>query len=117
MNLDRRTFLARLAAAASAKIAYPQEIRPTAEKTEVPFIDVHNHGSISKRGKRKKVWVARYSEDVTGPNGVVSRVRRAEVLGSVAEIATRRQAEQILAERLRFVNSSEYRPCSSQTFR
>ncbi len=74
-------------------------------------------GSIHKRGKRKKVWVARYSEDVTGPSGVVSRIRRAEVLGSVTEIPTRRQAEQLLAERLRLVNSSEYRPSSSQTFR
>jgi len=74
-------------------------------------------GSISKRGTRKKVWVARYSEDVMGSGGVVSRIRRAEVLGSVAEVPTRRQAEQLLAERLRLVNSSEYRPSSSQTLK
>jgi hypothetical protein len=74
-------------------------------------------GSIHKRGTRKKVWVARYSEDVIGPNGVASRIRRAEVLGTVAEIPTRRQAEQLLSERLRLVNSSEYRPSSSRTFR
>ncbi len=74
-------------------------------------------GSIHKRGKRKKVWVARYSEDVIGPNGVTSRIRRSEVLGTVAEIPTLRQAEQLLAERLRLVNSSEYRPSSSRTFR
>lgn len=74
-------------------------------------------GSIHKRGEKKKVWVARYSEDVIGPNGLASRIRRAEVLGTVAEIPTRRQAEQLLAERLRLVNSSEYRPSSSQTFR
>jgi len=73
-------------------------------------------GSIHKRGKRKKVWVARYSEDVSGPNGVV-RIRRSEILGTVAEIPTLRQAEQLLAERLRLVNSSEYRPSSSRTFR
>ena len=74
-------------------------------------------GSIHKRGKRKKVWVARYSEDVIGADGIVSRVRRAETLGTVAEIPTRRQAEQVLAERLRLVNSSEFRPSSSQTLR
>ncbi len=74
-------------------------------------------GSIHKRGKRKKVWVARYSEDVTGPKGEVRHIRRAEVLGTVAEIPTLRQAEQLLAERLRLVNSSEYRPSSSQTLR
>lgn len=77
----------------------------------------YQRGSIHKRGTRKKVWVARYSEDVTGPRGEVRRIRRAEVLGTVAEIPTRRQAEQLLAERLRLVNSSEYRPSSSQTFR
>src|SRR5882672_4154325 len=64
-------------------------------------------GSIHKRGTRKKVWVARYSEDVIGPDGVASRIRRSEVLGTVAEIPTRRQAEQLLSERLRLVNSSE----------
>lgn len=74
-------------------------------------------GSIYKLGKQKKVWVARYCEDVNGPNGVASRIRRAEVLGTAAEIPTRRQAEQLLAERLRLVNSSEYRPSSSRTFR
>jgi hypothetical protein len=74
-------------------------------------------GSIYKRGKRKKVWVARYNEDVTGPRGEARRIRRSEILGTVAEIPTRRQAEQLLAERLRLVNSSEYRPSSSQTLR
>jgi len=74
-------------------------------------------GSIHKRGKRKRVWVARYSEDVAGPNGVVGRIRRSEILGTVAEIPTLRQAEQLLAERLRLVDSSEYRPSSSQTLR
>jgi hypothetical protein len=77
----------------------------------------YQRGSIHKRGKRKKVWVARYSEDVAEPKGVVSRIRRSEILGTVAEIPTLRQAEQLLAERLRLVNSSEYRPSSSQTLR
>ncbi len=74
-------------------------------------------GSIYKRGKRKRVWIARYCEDVIGPNGAVTRIRRSDILGTVAEIPTRRQAEQLLAGRLRSVNSSEYRPSSSRTFR
>jgi integrase len=76
----------------------------------------YQRGSIHKRGKRKKVWVARYSEDVVGPDGVVSRIRRSEILGTLAEIPTLRQAEQLLAERLRLVNSGQYQPSSSQTF-
>lgn len=43
MQLDRRTFVARLATAGFATLAYPQAIRPTAEETEVAFIDVHHH--------------------------------------------------------------------------
>jgi integrase len=46
---------------------------------------------------------------------MVNRIRRSEILGSVAEIPTRRQAEQLLADRLRSINSGEFRPCSSRT--
>ncbi len=38
-------------------------------------------GSIYKRGKRKKVWVARCWEDVTDPDGTGARIRRSEILG------------------------------------
>jgi len=75
------------------------------------------HGSMFKRGKRKKVWVARWWEDVIGHEGTVERLRRSEVLGSVAEVPTRRQAEQLLADRLRSLNSGNFRPSSSLTFR
>jgi len=74
-------------------------------------------GSIYKRGKRKKMWVARWWEDATGPDGSIDRLRRSEILGSVADIPTRRQAEQLLADRLRPINSGEFRPNSSRTFR
>src|ERR1039458_2428341 len=73
-------------------------------------------GSIYKRGKRK-VWVARFFEDVIAPDGAVKRIRRSETLGSITEIPTRRQAEQVLQDRLRLFNSSEYRPSSSCTLR
>jgi integrase len=74
-------------------------------------------GSIYKRGKRKKVWVARFFEDVIAADGAVTRIRRSEKLGSVTEIPTRRQAEQVLQDRLLLFNSSDYRPSSSCTFR
>jgi len=75
------------------------------------------HGSIGKRGKRKKVWVARWREDVVGPDGALVRVRRTEILGTVAEVPTRRQAEQLLSDRLRHVNSGNHRPQWACTFR
>jgi integrase len=74
-------------------------------------------GSIFKRGKRNKVWVARFLEDVIGPDGTVKRIRRSEVLGLVAEIPTRGKAERLLADLLRPLNSSEFRPSSARTFR
>jgi integrase len=74
-------------------------------------------GSIYKRGKRKKVWVSRWREDSIASDGMVERLRRSEILGSVAEIPTRRQAEQLLADRLRSINSGEFRPQSSRTLR
>jgi integrase len=73
-------------------------------------------GSILKKGKRKKVWVARFCEDVMRPDGTIGSIRRSEVLGTVTEIPTRRQAEQLLADRLRSINSGQYRPNSSRTF-
>jgi integrase len=73
--------------------------------------------NIFKRGKRKKVWVARWWEDVSGRNGAVEQVRRSEILGAVADIPTRREAEQLLADRLRPINRGEYRANSSRTFR
>jgi integrase len=73
------------------------------------------HGSLFKRGTRTKVWVARWWEDVIGTEGKLERVRRSEVLGPVADIPTRRQAEQILSDRLRGINSGDYRPQSSCT--
>src|SRR5579859_5351071 len=69
----------------------------------------YQHGSIFKRGKRKKVWVARWWEDVIGEQGM-ERVRCSEILGPVAKIPTRRDAETVLDERLRRINSGDFRP-------
>jgi hypothetical protein len=76
----------------------------------------YQHGSIFKRGKRKKVWVARWWEDVVGANGI-ERTRRSEILGTVAELPTRREAENALADRLRRINSGDFRPQSSLNFK
>jgi integrase len=74
-------------------------------------------GSLFKRGTRKKVWVARWWEPVIGPDNMPGRIRRSEVLGSVAEIPTVRQARQMLSDLLRKVNSDDYRPQAVWTFR
>jgi integrase len=73
-------------------------------------------GSLFKRGKRKKVWVARWWEPVIGPDNVPGRIRRSEVLGSVADIPTVRQARQMLSDLLRKVKSGDFRPQAVWTF-
>ena len=67
-------------------------------------------GTLTKRGTRKKVWVARWREDVIGPDNMPGRIRRSEVLGTVAEIPTKREAMQKLSDLLRKINSGDYRP-------
>jgi len=73
-------------------------------------------GSLFKRGTRKKVWVARWWEPVIGPDNVPGRIRRSEILGTVAEIPTVRQARQMLSDLLRKVNNGDYRPQAVWTF-
>ena len=76
----------------------------------------HQDGSLFKRGTRKKVWVARWREDVIGPGNCLMRSRRSQVLGSVAEMPTVREARQLFSELLRKVNSGEGRPQAVWTF-
>ncbi len=74
-------------------------------------------GSLFKRGTRKKVWVARWWEDVIGQDNRLERIRRSAVLGTVAEIPTAREARQMMSDLLRKVNSGDFRPQAVWTFR
>jgi len=67
-------------------------------------------GSLFKRGKREKVWVARWWEDVINADGTAGRMRRSSVLGTVAELATRRLAMHALTDRLRVLNNENPHP-------
>ena len=74
-------------------------------------------GSLFKRGTRTKVWVARWWEPVIGPDDMPGRIRRSEVLGTVAEIGTKRDAMRMLDDLLRKVNSGDFRPQAVWTLR
>jgi hypothetical protein len=74
-------------------------------------------GSLFKRGKREKVWVARWWEDVINADGTMGRMRRSIVIGTVAEFATRRLAMRALSERLRSLNSGSQRPQTMRTLK
>jgi len=77
----------------------------------------HQEGSLFKRGTRKKVWVGRWWGDVIGPDNKIRRIRRSEILGTVAELPTRREAQQVFDDLLRRTNSGEHRPQAILTFK
>ena len=65
------------------------------------------------------MWVARYREPVIGSDGGTVFVRRSEIIGNVADLPTRRDAELILSSKLRHLNSTNYHPrscCSLRDF-
>jgi len=74
-------------------------------------------GSLFKRGKREKVWVARWWEDVINADGTMGRMRRSLVIGTVAELTTRRLAMRALSERLRSLNGGSQRPQAMRTLK
>ena len=73
-------------------------------------------GSLFKRGIQHKVWVGRWWEEVIKPDGTIGRSRRAEVLGSVAEIGSRSRAMDVLSRRLNTINSGNHRPQSTRCY-
>lgn len=77
----------------------------------------YQQGCLFLRGKRRKVWVLRYREDVMLPSGQIARVNRSEILGSLVDIPTRRNAQRLVESRLRPINQGIYRPKTTLTFR
>jgi len=88
--------------------------RATSRKETAVARSRYQNGSVSIRGERRKVWVARWREDVLLPNGKPSRIRRAEVLGAVAQFS-KREALNLLAAKLRPLNLGLHKPQSSLT--
>ena len=73
-------------------------------------------GSLFQRGTRRRVWVARWWEDVIHTDGTLGRLRRSEVIGTVAELPTRRRAMQVLSQRLGSINGGKVPAQSIRTF-
>src|SRR5467141_4960076 len=73
-------------------------------------------GMLFQRGTRRKLWVARWWEDVIQVDGTLGRLRRSEVIGTIAEFPTRRKAMQVLSQKLRPINRGDARPQSVRTF-
>lgn len=76
----------------------------------------YQDGCLFIRGRKRKMWVARWREDVIQPDGAVLRVLRSETLGPVSEIAGRREARILLQNRLASLNSGQRRAEATMTF-
>jgi integrase len=72
----------------------------------------YQQGSVFLRGKDPQKWVARWREDIVGPDGVVRRVRHSTVLGTKSkdDLPTEKLAQRRFDVILGRVNSPEYRP-------
>jgi integrase len=75
------------------------------------------YGTVSKRGKRDKVWIGRWREEVPEPEGSVRTVRRSVILGTIEDIASKRDAERELWERLKLMNAGKQGASGPMTLR
>jgi integrase len=75
----------------------------------------YQDGSLFIRGKRTKLWVARWREDVIREDGEMARTHRRVVLGAVNELS-RREAMAILQARVSEVNQGRRRATPTMTF-
>ncbi len=73
-------------------------------------------GSLLTLGKRRKMYVARFYEDVIGSDGTLRRVRRSVILGPVSEIGSERAARNQLNDLLQPINKGLQKPKLMLTF-
>jgi hypothetical protein len=90
--------------------------RVTRGKENMPTRRRYQQGYLYKRGKKQKLWIGRWREDVIQPNGSRGRKQRSVVLGPVSEIRTRREAQALLEQHLRPMNLGITRPNSTMSF-
>jgi hypothetical protein len=64
----------------------------------------YQRGCVFKRGKKEKVWIGRWREDIVSPDGSSNRIQHSVILGPVAAIPSRNEAQIMLEDRLRQLN-------------
>jgi integrase len=73
-------------------------------------------GCLFIRGKKRKLWVARWREEMISPENTIRTVQRSEVLGPVSELS-KKQAQSLLDSKLRTINAGSHRPQSTMQFK
>lgn len=72
-------------------------------------------GSLVVRGKREKLYVIRWREDLMQPDGTFTRIQRAETLGPVSQIK-KQEALEILRARVSSVSLERRSPAAFVSF-
>ena len=72
-------------------------------------------GCLFIRGNKRKMWVARWREEVISPENTIRTSQRSEVLGPVSELS-KKEAQRILNSKLRTINAGAHRPQSTMQF-
>ena len=67
-------------------------------------------GRLFLRGKKTPAWIGRWREDTITPAGSLTRIEKSAVLGTKAELPTRRLAVRRLELLLARINAPSYRP-------
>jgi len=75
----------------------------------------YQDGSLFIRGKRIKVWAARWREDVIREDGTLHRTQPTVVLGALSELS-RREARSLLQRRVSEINQGRHRARPMMTF-
>ena len=75
----------------------------------------YQDGSLFIRGKRIKVWAARWREDVIREDGTLRRTQPTVVLGALSELS-RREARSLLQRRVSEINQGRHRAQPMMTF-
>lgn len=79
-----------------------------ADRKEAMARPRYQDGSLFIRGKRTKVWVARWREDVIREDGTLHRTQPTVVLGALSELS-RREARSLLQKRVSEINQGRHR--------
>ena len=77
----------------------------------------YQEGCLLLRGRvGRKVWVARWREDMLQPDGTCKRIMRSQVLGPIIRIPAKREARQLMNSLLRPTNQGLRRVQATMTF-
>src|ERR1700730_9592929 len=58
----------------------------------------YQRGCVFKRGKKEKVWIGRWREDIVNPDGSSDRIQHSMMLGLVSVIPSKHEAQMLLED-------------------